>query len=135
MNSFVIFISNISIIHMYRVTIGNLNFFYKSFFVFQLSFRSAVSTAEKIREQIRRVLQLPPTRSSSQSSSNSFSTLTTIKNKKHVQLNTIKEDVEALDINTAIEVESSINTYLRRSSETFDLTKNYEVKLVSQNDR
>ena len=95
--------------------------------LFQLSFRSAVSTAEKIREQIRRVLQLPPTRSSSQSSSNSFSTLATMKNKKHVQLNTIKEDVETLDINTAIEVESSINTYLRRSSENFDLAKNYEV--------
>ena len=73
------------------------------------------------------MLQLPPTRSNSQSSSSSFSTLSTIKSKKHVQLNTIKEDVEALDINTAIEVESSINTYLRRSSETFDLTKNYEV--------
>ena len=50
-----------------------------------------------------------------------------MKNKIHVQLNTIKEDVETLDINTAIEVESSINTYLRRSSETFDLAKNYEV--------
>ena len=50
-----------------------------------------------------------------------------MKNKKHVQLNTIKEDVETLDINTAIEVESSINTYLRRSSENFDLAKNYEV--------
>ena len=54
-----------------------------------------------------------------------------MKNKKHVHLNTIKEDVEALDINTAIEVESSINTYLRRSSETFDLAKNYEVKSLS----
>ena len=55
-----------------------------------------------------------------------------MKNKKHVQLNTIKEDVEALDINTAIEVESSINTYLRRSSETFDLTKNYEVIFMTK---
>ena len=93
-----------------------------------------MNTAEKIREQIRRVLQLPPTRSSSQSSSTITTTLTTqLKNKKHnsVHLNTIKEDVEALDINTAIEVESSINTYLRRSSENFDLGKNYEVKIFS----
>ena len=30
-------------------------------------------------------------------------------------------------MNTSMEVESAINTYLRRSSETFDLGKNYEV--------
>ena len=53
--------------------------------------------------------------------------MSSIKNKKSVQLNTIKEDIEAIDINTAIEVESAINKYLRRSSETFDLRRNYEV--------
>ena len=53
--------------------------------------------------------------------------ISSIKNKKPAHLNTIKEGLEALDINTAIEVESAINTYLRRSSETFDLGKNYEV--------
>ena len=56
--------------------------------------------------------------------------MSTNKNKKPVHLNTIKEDIEALDINTAIDVESAINKYLRRSSETFDLGRNYE---VSQN--
>lgn len=97
----------------------------------QLSFRSVVNTVEKIREQIKRVLQLPPTRGGNAlpTSSNTTS-FSTIKNKKPVHLNTIKEDIEALDINTAIEVESAINKYLRRSSETFDLGRNYEVSVT-----
>ena len=85
-----------------------------------MSFRSAVNTVEKIREQIRRVLQLPPpTRASNQAPNKT--------RKSSSQLIPIKEDIEEPDMNTSMEVESAINTYLRRSSETFDLGKNYEV--------
>ena len=56
--------------------------------------------------------------------------VSTIKGKKASPLNTITEDVEVSDINTTIEVEKAINTYLRRSSETFDLGKNYEVSFM-----
>ena len=55
--------------------------------------------------------------------------MSTSKNKNN--LHQINEEMEALDINTAIEVEAAVNTYLRRSSEIYDLSKNYEVYLAS----
>ena len=66
------------------------------------------------------MLQLPPpTRASNQTPNKT--------RKSSSQLIPIKEDIEEPDMNTSMEVESAINTYLRRSSETFDLGKNYEV--------
>lgn len=62
------------------------------FSVVVLSFRSAMSCLEKIREQIRRILQLRPSSA------------------------------------VAKEMENAFNTYMRRACDTFDLTKNIEVK-------
>ena len=58
----------------------------------QLSFRSVSCTIETKKEQVRRILQLPPS-----------------------QEPRVKE------------IEVALTTYLRRATETFDLSKNVEV--------
>lgn len=67
------------------------------FSVIVLSFRSVSATVETKREQVRRILQLPP----SSSSSNSLEP-------------------------AARELETALTAYLRRATETFDLSKNVE---------
>ena len=59
-------------------------------------------TVETKRDQVRRILQLPPTSTSSSS----------------------EQDPAAK------ELESAITAYLRRATETFDLSKNVEVSFV-----
>ena len=66
---------------------------------FQLSFRSVQSTVETKRDQVRRILQLPPSSSSS--------------------------DTET---SAAREMETAVTAYLRRATDTFDLSKNVEVR-------
>ena len=68
---------------------------------FQLSFRSVQSTVETKRDQVRRILQLPPSSSSSSSGETETS--------------------------AAREMETAVTAYLRRATDTFDLSKNVEV--------
>ena len=67
---------------------------------FQLSFRSVQSTVETKRDQVRRILQLPPSSSSSSSET---------------------------ETSAAREMETAVTAYLRRATDTFDLSKNVEV--------
>ena len=69
------------------------------FFHLQLSFRSVSSTVETKRDQVRRILQLPPSNTSDNEPS------------------------------AAREMETAITAYLRRATDTFDLSKNVEVRL------
>ena len=69
---------------------------------FQLSFRSVSGTVETKRDQVRRILQVPPSTTPSSSPSS---------------------EVDP----AARELESAITAYLRRATETFDLSKNVEV--------
>ena len=71
--------------------------------IFQLSFRSVSSTVETKRDQVRRILQLPPPSSASTTTSPSDN-----------------------DPSAAKEMEIAITAYLRRATETFDLSKNVE---------
>ena len=66
----------------------------------QLSFRSVQSTVETKRDQVRRILQLPPSSSSSSSET---------------------------ETSAAREMETAVTAYLRRATDTFDLSKNVEV--------
>ena len=61
----------------------------------QLSFRSVQSTVELKREQVRRILQLPPPATEA----------------AHVR-----------------DLEAAMAAYLRRATDTFDLSKNVEVR-------
>ena len=70
--------------------------------VSQLSFHSVAGTVDTKREQVRRILQVPPAASSSAS----------------------QQDPAAK------ELEAAMTAYLRRATETFDLSKNVEVSLV-----
>ena len=72
--------------------------------IFQLSFRSVSSTVETKRDQVRRILQLPPPSSASTTTSTGDN-----------------------DPSAAKEMEIAITAYLRRATETFDLSKNVEV--------
>ena len=67
---------------------------------FQLSFRSVQSTVETKRDQVRRILQLPPSSSSPSSET---------------------------ETSAAREMETAVTAYLRRATDTFDLSKNVEV--------
>ena len=77
-------------------------FSFNSPLCFQLSFRSVQSTVETKRDQVRRILQLPPSSSSPSSS-----------------------DTET---SAAREMETAVTAYLRRATDTFDLSKNVEVR-------
>ena len=68
---------------------------------FQLSFRSVSSTVETKRDQVRRILQLPPSSS-----------------------------VADNEPSAAKEMEIAVTAYLRRATDTFDLSKNVEVRLI-----
>jgi hypothetical protein len=68
--------------------------------IFQLSFRSVSATVETKREQVRRILQLPPSSS--------------------------PHEMEP----AARELETALTAYLRRATETFDLSKNVEVSHI-----
>ena len=68
---------------------------------FQLSFRSVSSTVETKRDQVRRILQLPPSSS-----------------------------VADNELSAAKEMEIAVTAYLRRATDTFDLSKNVEVRLI-----
>ena len=84
---------------------------------------------DRIRDQVRKVLQLPinngkEIQNHPKTSATAFAN-TTSKSKSSPQQDLISE--LGADINAAREVEAAINTYLRRASETYDLHKNYEV--------
>ena len=76
--------------------------FLLNFCLFQLSFRSVSATVETKREQVRRILQLPPSSS--------------------------PHNLEP----AARELETALTAYLRRATETFDLSKNVEVSFIEK---
>ena len=84
----------------------------------QLSFRSAIGSVERIREQVRKVLQL-----SRDNASNNPILNTRISSSNE----TVKQPLKDSEINAAREVEAAVNKYLRRTSETYDLSKHYQV--------
>ena len=80
-------------------------------YLFQLSFRSVSSTVETKRDQVRRILQLPPPSLSS-------------------SVSTTSSSQSDNDPTAAKEMEIAITAYLRRATETFDLSKNVEVRVT-----
>ena len=89
----------------------------------QLSFRSAISSVERIREQVRKVLQLSRDNASNNPISN-----TRISSSNE----TVKQHWKDSEISAAKEVEDAVNKYLRRTSETYDLSKHYQVNRFTQ---
>lgn len=87
----------------------------KNFFFFQLAFRSVTSSISTKREQIRRILQLPPPPPSSE-----VGTAPTMAGSVSTSGNPAARDME-----------DAITSYLRRATENFDLSKNVEVKMIS----
>jgi hypothetical protein len=75
---------------------------------FQLAFRSVTNSISSKRDQIRRILQLPPPAQGD--------------DKGREQ----NEDEHALEP-AAKDLEEAVIAYLRRATETFDLSKNVEV--------
>jgi hypothetical protein len=74
-----------------------------------LAFRSVTTSLQSKRDQIKRILQLPPPASSSASEANAD-----------------EAEVAARDL------EDAVAAYLRRAADTFDLTKNAEVSMKHQ---
>ena len=89
----------------------------------QLSFRSAIGSVERIREQVRKVLQLSRDKASNNPISN-----TRISSSNE----TVKQHLKDSEISAAKEVEDAVNKYLRRTSETYDLSKHYQVNRFTQ---
>lgn len=79
-------------------------------FLQQLAFRSVTNSISSKRDQIRRILQLPPPHSIQEEDS---------KQPQNSEENTAEPAVKDL--------EEAITAYLRRATETFDLSKNVEV--------
>ena len=73
----------------------------------QLAFRSVTSSIETKRDQIRRILQLPPPMPENDPNSSL---------------------VESMMEPAAKELEEAVTSYLRRATEKFDLSKNVEVR-------
>ena len=88
----------------------------------QLSFRSALASVERIREQVRKVLQLSRNNASNHPISNihmsSFN-------------ETVNQSPKDAQISAAREVAAAVNKYLRRTSETYDLSKHYQVNIFT----
>lgn len=82
-----------------------------SIWLLQLAFRSVTSSVETKRDQIRRILQLPPPQPD--------------ENSNEINRNLMTESwMEP----AAKELEAAITIYLRRATEKFDLSKNVEVR-------
>ena len=77
------------------------------FSVVVLAFRSVTSTVEAKREQVRRILQIPPVQVDEQ--------------------DLCIEDSEGEQRKAAAELEQAISAYMRRATRNFDLSKNVEV--------
>ncbi len=73
----------------------------------QLAFRSVTSSVEAKRDQIRRILQLPPLKEPSSNEDN--------------------DDDSAEEEMAVADLEEAVGTYLRKATEKFDLTKNVDV--------
>ena len=87
--------------------------------MFQLAFRSVTSSVQTKREQMRRILQLPPPPPPSASAEGAAPTLA-------ASPAASEEEEERA---AARDVEEAISDYLRRATESFDLTKSVEVRL------
>ena len=91
--------------------------------LFQLAFRSVTSSVQTKREQMRRILQLPPppppSASPPASAEGAAPTLA-------ASTAASEEEEERA---AARDVEEAISDYLRRATESFDLTKSVEVRL------
>ena len=87
--------------------------------MFQLAFRSVTSSVQTKREQMRRILQLPPPPPPSASVEGAAPTLA-------ASPAASEEEEERA---AARDVEEAISDYLRRATESFDLTKSVEVRL------
>ena len=87
---------------------------------FQLAFRSVTNSISSKRDQIRRILQLPPPNIQMNDES-------TQKSNNEDSHNNINEDSTILEP-AVKDLEEAVVAYLRRATETFDLSKNVEVK-------
>ena len=76
----------------------------------QLSFRSSTNALAKIREQVRKLLQFPPT------------PLTT------AATNVVGNNNRIVASSACREVEAALSNYMRRAADSFDLTKTEEVR-------
>ena len=86
---------------------------------FQLAFRSVTNSISSKRDQIRRILQLPPPNIQMNDES-------TQKSNNEDSHNNISEDSTILEP-AVKDLEEAVVAYLRRATETFDLSKNVEV--------
>ena len=91
--------------------------------MFQLAFRSVTSSVQTKREQMRRILQLPPPPPSSASPPASAEGAAPTLAASTAASEEEEERAAARD------VEEAISDYLRRATESFDLTKSVEVRL------
>ena len=86
---------------------------------FQLAFRSVTNSISSKRDQIRRILQLPPPNIQ-------MNDEPTQKSTNEDSHNNINEDSTILEP-AVKDLEEAVVAYLRRATETFDLSKNVEV--------
>ena len=100
-----------------------------------------MSTVEKMRDHIRRVLQLRVTSSLASNGNNNNSTHATKRNSLLLEsgsmdqqsFNNIKRSGSAEHaVQAAKDMETAFGQYLRRSADVFDLSKNYEVGGISK---
>ena len=92
--------------------------------LFQLAFRSVTSSVQTKREQMRRILQLPPPPPPSASPPASLAEGAAPTLAASTAASEEEEERAA-----ARDVEEAISDYLRRATESFDLTKSVEVRL------
>ncbi len=85
----------------------------------QLSFRSSTNSLSRLREQLRRLLQLPAVNSASDSDDDSSSSSNSSTNNNNSNSNKMNS--------AQLEVDAAVGAYLRRAADTFDLGKNVEV--------
>ena len=88
--------------------------------LFQLAFRSVTSSVQTKREQMRRILQLPPPPPPSASQAEGAAPT--------LAASSVASEEEE-ERAAARDVEEAISDYLRRATESFDLTKSVEVRL------
>ena len=116
--------------------------------IFQLSFRSVSSAIQNKRDQVRRILQLPPPSPVANPNNNNTSSQGTSAEETERDMGEVDTglatkillgdgDNESLasvcfatassDPAAAKDLEDAITAYLRRATENFDLSKNVEV--------
>jgi len=96
------------------------------FSVIVLSFRSALATVDKMRDHLRRVLQLRTGRVSSKGVLGGLLTAASSQSSKSAVVVVEETGGGGGGSPAARDMETSFEHYLRRSSDVFDLSKNYE---------